>query len=74
MRDFGATFDRFGSFSIEQPAASSPVMSAVPPIATEFCAAQQMAVSARTGPEQVQQNLLNQNRSFPGSAREAAKV
>jgi hypothetical protein len=34
--------DGFGSFWIEPPADSSPVMSAVPPIATEFCAPQRM--------------------------------
>jgi hypothetical protein len=58
---------RFGSFSIEPPATSSPVMSAVRPITTESCAhsaltsdlatefraRQGMAVSAMSRLEQV---------------------
>jgi hypothetical protein len=51
MRCCGAGFppgkDRLGSFSTETPHAASPSMSAVPPIATEFCAPQGMAVSAK---------------------------
>jgi hypothetical protein len=48
LRDFNPLCVCSGSFSIKPPAASSPVMSAVPPIATEFCAPQRMAVSAKT--------------------------
>jgi hypothetical protein len=59
---------RFGSFSIEPPA-SSPVMSAVAPITTEFCAPQRTAVSARTGREQVQQrSAVRQSHSITSSA------
>jgi hypothetical protein len=43
-------------FWIEPPAASSPVMPAVAPIAAEFCAPQRMAVSANNGREQMQQS------------------
>jgi hypothetical protein len=46
MRDFDPAYRRFGSFSIEPPAAASPVLSAVPPIAAEFRAPQRMTVSA----------------------------
>jgi hypothetical protein len=46
VRDFALPFVGSGSFSIEPPAASSPVMSAVAPITTEFYAPQRTAVSA----------------------------